>query len=246
MSINLNIFRCLFFFIACLLILSSGYAQSEAISNDTAMEQIPIFEGGNDKLLNFINYYMIYPKTALYDSIEGKVVVSFMIDKKGTMKDIMISKSVYPSLDSEAIRVVRLMSQVLPKWKPGRHEARAISMKDSLEVNFNVNIYERANNIHHGDREPTPAFDLNRFLNDNLKYPQNSKEKGIEGSVLIKFVISEDGSLSGLKVIKSVDVEMDLEALRLIRMMPKWNPAIQNGHPVKVYFTLPVRFSLHK
>ena len=208
------------------------------------MNQIPIFEAGQNKLENFINYYMIYPQKAFNDSIGGTVVVGFIIDKKGAMKDIMINKSVTPLLDSEAIRVIGLMSQVLPKWKPGKHEGKNTSMNDSLEVNFDINAYELTHKVRHSDRQPSPGFDMNKFIADNLIYPRNAQENNIQGTVLIKFVVGEDGSLSDFKVVKPASPELDVEALRLIKKMPKWNPAIQDRKPVKVSFTTPVRFSL--
>jgi len=220
------------------------YAQTGSIPSDAIMEQEPSFNGGNGKLVAFINYYMIYPQTAFYDSVGGTVVVGFTVDKKGTMKDIMICKSVSQSLDSEAIRVIRLMSQVLPKWKPGKHEGENASMKDSLEVTFDVNAYELTHHMRHSDKLPTPSFDISKFLADNLIYPHNAKQNNIQGTVLVKFVVNEDGSLSDFKVVKSVDPELDIEALRVIKKMPKWNPAMQNQKPLKVYFTIPVHFLL--
>lgn len=82
------------------------------------------------------------------------------------------------------------------------------------------------------------------FLVDNLKYPDKCRRKGIEGRVLVKFIINSDGSVSDLNIKKSVDPLLDAEALRVMRIMPKWIPGQQEGVNVKVQYVLPIRFSL--
>lgn len=80
------------------------------------------------------------------------------------------------------------------------------------------------------------------YINKNLVYPAEAKDKGIQGRVVCKFIVERDGAISGIKVVKSVDPLLDNEAIRLIKSMPKWNPGKQNGEKVRVYFTLPITF----
>lgn len=82
------------------------------------------------------------------------------------------------------------------------------------------------------------------FLNRNVKYPVIAEENGIQGRVICTFVVERDGSITDVKVIKSVDPSLDKEAIRVIRSMPKWIPGMQKGEPVRVKFTLPVTFRL--
>lgn len=84
------------------------------------------------------------------------------------------------------------------------------------------------------------------FLQNNLVYPAASKEKGISGIVYVSFVVETDGSISGVEILKGVNDELDAEAMRVIRMMPKWTPGKQNGNEERVEMTLPVRFVLNK
>jgi TonB family protein len=79
---------------------------------------------------------------------------------------------------------------------------------------------------------------------DNLKYPDDAKKKGIEGKVLVSFVIEKDGTLTVIKVIKSVSPDLDAEAIRVIARSPKWVPGIQNGRPVRVKYSVGVIFAL--
>lgn len=83
-----------------------------------------------------------------------------------------------------------------------------------------------------------------QFLKENLKYPVLAKEYGIEGHVVVSFIVEKDGSLTDLKIIKDIGGGCGKEALRLIQAMPKWVPGQQHGRTVRVAYTLPVRFKL--
>ena len=83
-----------------------------------------------------------------------------------------------------------------------------------------------------------------KFLADNIVYPVAAKEEGIQGKTYIQFVIWKDGSVRDIKVLKGIDSALDKEALRVIKMMPKWKHGIQGGKPANTRFTLPIFFKL--
>lgn len=85
---------------------------------------------------------------------------------------------------------------------------------------------------------------LMQFLVSNIKYPENAYKNGIQGRVIVKFVIEADGSVTNPEILKGVDADLDQEALRVVNSMPKWIPAKVNGKDVASYFTLPVNFRL--
>lgn len=85
---------------------------------------------------------------------------------------------------------------------------------------------------------------LNKWRSSNIRYPQSAIDNGISGRVVVRFVVEKDGSVSNVTVLKGVDKDLDAEAIRVVKRMPKWTPAKNNGHPVRSYFTLPVLFSL--
>ncbi|MBI3234229.1 MAG: TonB family protein [Bacteroidetes bacterium] len=85
---------------------------------------------------------------------------------------------------------------------------------------------------------------LNDFLEKNLEYPEYEKDAEITGVVKIGFTIEKDGSISNVHVAKSVSQGLDEEAVRVVKMMPKWKPATFNGRAVKLTFVLPITFSL--
>ena len=82
------------------------------------------------------------------------------------------------------------------------------------------------------------------FIQKNLKYPESAKNKGIEGRVFVQFVVEKDGSLSSFQVLRGVSDDIDAEAVRVLKMMPKWKPGMMNGKPVRVHFTMPFKFQL--
>ena len=98
--------------------------------------------------------------------------------------------------------------------------------------------------------EEQPSFPggmgaLMQWLNDNINYPPIAAENGIEGRVIVQFVVSKTGAISDVKVARGVDPSLDKEAVRVVSKMPNWTPGKQNGTNVNVRFTLPVQFRLN-
>ena len=98
--------------------------------------------------------------------------------------------------------------------------------------------------------EKMPSFPggqaaLMKYLKDNIKYPIIARESGIQGRVIVQFVVNKDGSIVDIQVVRSVDPYLDKEAIRVINTMPKWEPGMQRDKPVRVKFTLPIMFRLN-
>jgi len=99
--------------------------------------------------------------------------------------------------------------------------------------------------------EDMPQFpggkqELMKFLGKNITYPVSAQKAQIEGSVMVQFVVGKDGSVRNPKVVRSVNPELDAEALRLVGIMPKWTPGKQRGKAVPVSYNLPISFRLDK
>ena len=97
--------------------------------------------------------------------------------------------------------------------------------------------------------EEMPSFPggsaaLMSYLSSNTKYPVVAQENGVQGRVIVSFVVERDGSISDVKVARSVDPSLDREAQRVVKSMPKWKPGKQNGSAVRVKYTVPVVFRL--
>ena len=94
--------------------------------------------------------------------------------------------------------------------------------------------------------EQMPSFkgNVNAWLSSHISYPAVAAENGIQGRVIVKFVVGRDGSVSQAQVVRGVDPSLDREALRVVNSMPKWNPGMNNGQAANVWFTLPITFKL--
>lgn len=97
--------------------------------------------------------------------------------------------------------------------------------------------------------EEMPSFPggpsaLMSYLSSNVKYPVVAQENGVQGRVVVSFVVERDGSITDVKVVRSVDPSLDREATRVVKSMPNWNPGKQNGSAVRVKYNVPVSFKL--
>ena len=97
--------------------------------------------------------------------------------------------------------------------------------------------------------EQMPIFEggdaaLLKYLRENLKYPDKTKDRGVQGRLVIGFIVEKDGSLTDVKVLRPVDIDLDAEVLRLVKGMPKWIPGRQNGKRVRVRYLLPIHICL--
>ena len=95
--------------------------------------------------------------------------------------------------------------------------------------------------------EQMPSFpggqaEMMRYLAKNAKYPKDAYEQKISGRVLVQFVVEKNGSISNVKIMKSIFPSLDKEAMRLVKNMPRWTPGKQNGKAVRVKYTVPVSF----
>jgi len=98
------------------------------------VDPMPEFKGGKEKLVEYISKNVKYPKTALKDKVEGKVLVNLIVASDGTIVDAKILKGIRQDLDNEALRVINKM----PKWEPGKQHGKAIRVSYSLPINFKL------------------------------------------------------------------------------------------------------------
>ena len=97
--------------------------------------------------------------------------------------------------------------------------------------------------------EQMPSFPggtqkLKEFIEENLRYPKELEESCVQGRVIVRFIVERNGKLSNVKVVKSVDPVLDKEAIRIVKLMPRWIPGRQNGITVRVKCYIPIIFRL--
>ena len=110
-------------------------------------------------------------------------------------------------------------------------------------------ISERDDDRIHNSAEQQAEFPggmtaLMTWLSANVRYPESAQQNDVQGRVVVKFIVEKDGSITNAQVIRSVDNDLDKEALRVVSKMPKWTPGKNGGIPVRSYFTIPGNFRL--
>ena len=140
--------------------------------------------------------------------------------------DVAIGAIDYDQGSNEAEHVLKVNEKVVDEVPPAVEETKVFD------------VVEQMPSFKGGDAA------LMEWLNKNIKYPVVAEENGIQGRVIVTFVVERDGSITDVKVVKSVDPSLDKEAQRVVRSMPKWIPGKQNGSAVRVKFTVPVTFRL--
>ena len=254
------------------------------VDNDTVyniIEQMPEFPGGAEAMMKFIAGNIKYPEAAIDKNIEGRVFVSFVIEKDGSVSNVKVLRGIGGGCDEEAARVISSM----PKWKPGKQKGEFVrvsyqipimfklgqtndeykttvktviagddehsckastatfpdeNMKDKMKPNAN-GVYQIVEEI---PQFPGGEQKLMEHIANNINYPQEARDKGIEGRVFIGMVIEKDGSVSNVKVLRGIGGGCDEEAVRVIKSMPKWKPGMMKGEPVPVSYQIPINFKL--
>lgn len=232
------------------------------------VEKQPEFPGGQDQLMKFLSQNIKYPVKAQEKKMQGRTVVSYVVEKDGSISDVQIVRSSSKLLDEEAIRVVKQM----PRWKPGMQDGEKVRVRYTLPVHFRLTGDDKkdssipppppppaaytksAEELKNTDEifmvvENQPEFPggnaaMMKYLSDNVKYPKEAQDKGLQGRVICNFVVAKDGSITDVRITKGVHESLNKEAIRVIQSMPKWIPGTQQGVKVRVRYTLPITFSL--
>lgn len=147
--------------------------------------------------------------------------------------------------DVEELAVTRTMN-VKPGNAKGRvmyDDARLLNVVEDEIVEEEEEVFLQV--------ETDPEFPggveaMMKFLADNIVYPQEAKDNKIEGRVIVTFVVEKDGSISSIRVLRDIGGGCGAEVVRVVKLMPKWKPGMQNGKPVRVQYNLPVQFTMPK
>ena len=234
--------------------------ESRAAEGEVFMvvEEMPEFPGGMGECMKWLGQNIKYPADAKEKGVEGRVIVQFVVEKDGTIVNAKVVRGVDPDLDAEALRVVNQS----PKWKPGKQKGEAVRVKYTLPIMFrlgNDSSDSKAaeapreakvdeNGVHQVCEEmpefPGGMAECMKYFSKNINYPEDCKKEGIQGRVIVQFVVDKDGSIKDPTIARGVHPSLDKEALRVLSSMPNWKPGKQKGEAVKVRYTIPVMFKL--
>ncbi len=226
------------------------------------VDEMPQFPGGEQAMFDFISQNVKYPQEAREKGIAGRVFVNFIIEKDGSVSNVKVLRGIGGGCDEESVRVI----SALPKWKPGKQNGKPVRVSFIIPIIFKLDNdistakSDEKENVGKADIksdgeviyqtvDEMPEFPggveaMFKFIAENVKYPESAKENNLQGRVIVKFVIEKDGSVSNVEVGRGWGNELDDEAVRVVKAMPKWKPGKQDGKPVRVSFMLPINFKL--
>lgn len=207
-----------------------------------SIDKQPEFPGGMKRFYEYLGQAIKYPELAKRNNVEGKVFLSFVVEKNGQLSDVKVTRGLGSGTDEEAIRVLKNS----PAWNPGLDKQQPVRVKYNINVNFSLSKNkpeQKTGSVHKNLKAEFPGGEerLRTYLAKNIQYTHATQTKK-EGKVYVSFLVGKDGVLSELKVIKGLSGPQDEEALRVMRKSPRWNPAIENGKPVEVKYVLPINF----
>jgi TonB family protein len=228
--------------------------EQEPVGYDgSAQDKAPEFPGGHKAWAEYLQKNLKYPEEAKSNNIQGRVIAGFIVDKDGSLQDIKVLRGIGGGADEEAVRVLALS----PKWIPGAKNGKTVRMALTLPVNFatapdqstgtapksesDINDFS---NIDVLPEFPDGMAGWAKYLQANLKYPEEARKARVTGRVITEFVVEKDGSLSDINVVRGLGSGLDEEALRVLTGSPKWKPGLLEGRPVRVKYTMPIFFQL--
>lgn len=232
---------------------------SDANQPFVIVEKMPTFRNGNlDTFRKWVQGEINYPAEAVQKNIQGRVVVSFVVEPDGSLNQIELLQAPDKLLADEALRVIA--SSPAGEWSPGIQRGEKVRVKYTLPVDFRLpggNGKLPGLITTDGDEpfliaETMPTFqngDLNNFrqwVQMQVRYPAEAMKNNIQGRVVTSFVIERDGSISNIQILQAPDKLLAEEARRVIETSPAgaWSPGRQRGRTVRVKFTIPVDFMI--
>jgi TonB family protein len=219
----------------------------------------------------YLSENLRYPEDAQSQGIEGTVIVAFVVNTDGAVSDIEILRGIGGGCDEEVIRIVKgspnwtpgmaggkpvrsrmrlplrfKLAEPVPSGNSANPEFRPVALlsatdgQDPSQENAEVFFDEQ-------DTPPTPIGGTEawqRHLSENLTYPMSARMRGIQGTVLVSFIVNTDGTVEQVELVRGIGGGCDEEALRIIKISPRWSPGMIKGKAVRTRMTLPTRFKL--
>lgn len=167
--------------------------------------------------------------------MEDKSTVSFGISETGKLIDLS-----FDSLISTNKKVIEDTLLAMPDWIPAKQ--RGVPVKQYFT--FSIRCPETFQVIEDPARPRDGMNEFYRIIAKEMKYPAQARRLGIQGVVIVEFIIEEDGSITNAKIVKGIGGGCDEEVLRIISIAPKWKPGTRSGKPVKQRMVVPITFKL--
>ena len=202
------------------------------------VEQMPALPGGggNLALVKAIQKQLQLPAEVREGRVEGRVFVRVIIGVSGVARNATVTQSLSPACDAAALTAV----QQLPRLVPGRYNGRPVAVLLTAPVMFlSPRHVFAATEVARSAQFPGGDAGLEQYVRKNQQTPDEVRQRDLQGRVTIRFVLKADGRVGACEVTGSLCPSCDEEALRLVRGLPRWQPALgYDDKPVAVYQTL--------
>jgi len=200
--------------------------------------------------VNFLATYMmknIKINKLNKDSLKGNMaIVRFNVSEEGKVKNVKFIKRVEPSVDNQ----IKELLESLPDYTPGEKNGQKVTVQQVVTIPISkIKRPKKMTPLKGGmwsAEFPTGNELLPHYIAGQLKYPKGAAEEKIQGRVVLTFTISKLGEIVDIETKKSVSPECDAEAIRVVKEMPNWLPALEDGEPVFIDYTLPIVFRLNR
>jgi len=144
-------------------------------------------------------------------------------------------------MTTRTIFTIALFLFALPCLIVAQHSNEPLTIAEQMPYFKGCDAYQNGT----AEKRKCSNVSLINFISENIQYPEPAKSKGIEGTVFMSFIVNKNGQIESPKVLRDIGGGCGKEALRILNLMPAWEPAIDNGNPVNVKLNLPVTFSLN-
>jgi len=161
-------------------------------------------------------------------------MISKTTDEKSESAVTMETQDAYPPGGSEITEKTEVQTPAGNTVQDSKPEPK-VTTDDKI-----YNVIDKMPLFPGGEKE------LLNFIAKNLKYPVEAQKKGIQGKIIVRFVVTKEGKVENAEVIRGIDPSIDNEGLRVVNSLPDWTPGEQNGEKVSVYYTLPIAFKLER
>ncbi|WP_165830130.1 energy transducer TonB [Flavobacterium hydrophilum] len=199
------------------------------------LDEKPDFPGGMQGFYDFIGANYQTPKV---QGLAGKIYVTFIIEKDGSLADIKVLRDIGYGTGKEAIRVL----QSCPKWIPGKYKGEPVRVLYSLPINIKATEKPEERIYSESEVFERPAYPggLQNFYIDISKHFKTPEKEGLKGQLVIGFVIEKDGSIGKITILKDIGYGTGEEAMRCIKLIKNWTPGkLKDGTAVITAYSLP-------
>lgn len=213
-------------------------------------DNMPEFQGSSalEDYKDYVEQQMHYPIYAVRMVEVETVIIQFIVDTEGKVRNPTFIEKASSDLNIEALRIL----YEAPDWTPGTQSNLPVNFSITRAFDFSISRlmeYDSTWDPDYPNSSPLfnngmPSAEFAKYISRNLRYPESAARRNKSGRVTVGFTVQEDGSLADIEIVRSIDPALDAEAIRVVKSSPLWKPAKVRGKPAAFSFVFPINFVL--